>query len=433
MKNMVPRKIKLGIFGIGTVGSGLIELIRKRREKLMQTNGIELDIVKAIVRNTAKKRRVDIGEIRLDTDPEFILNDPEIDIVIEAIGGVSPSDRIVKLAIAQRKHVVTANQALLAQQGEELLNLAQQNKVSILSEASVGSGIPVLKAIRESFVANDITYILAILNGTTNFILTKMAEDRLSYYEALKMAGDAGLTEADPSTDVDGTDAQQKLRILAAHICNGIFPQGEITYRGITDLTPSDIGFAERRGMTIKLLAKARKNGRGIELKVEPTLLPKQHPLANIRNEHNAFLLVGDFIGQSILVGKGSGAFPAASAIYADIMDICHNRYAVTSSHHTQNAKPTKILPSANSTSEYYLRFTIDDQPGLIGAIATILGKHNISVSSTSAELIPNTPNLGQVHVMVHTTTERNILDAVGKIRRVEGIHDDCKFLPVVS
>ena len=429
---MIPRKVKLGLFGIGTVGGGVVELIRNRRKKLIRTDGMEIDIVKAVVRETAKKRRVEIGGIQVSEHPDFILQDPEIDIVVEVIGGVSPADRIVKSAFAQKKHVVTANKALLAEQGEALLDMARQNGVGILAEASVGSGIPVLKAIRESFVANDITSILAILNGTTNFVLTKMAEDGLSYYEALKMASDAGFTEADPSTDVDGTDAQQKLRILAAHICDGVFPRGEIACQGITDLTPSDFSFAEQRDMTIKLLAKAKKSGDGIELKVEPTLLPKQHPLANVRNEYNAFLLVGDSIGQSMLVGKGAGALPAASAIYADIMDICHNRQAAMPGYRAQRAAPTRILPSAGTTSEYYLRFTIADRPGLIGAIATLLGDHRISVSNTSAELIPNTPGLGQVHVMVHATTKKSILDAVGEIRKVEGIHSDCKFLPVI-
>ena len=264
-------------------------------------------------------------------------------------------------------------------------------------------------------------------------MLTKMGEDGLSYFEALKMAGDAGFAEADPSMDVDGTDAQQKLRILAAHICNGVFPKGDITYRGITDLVPSDFHFAEQRNMTIKLLAKARKNGEGLELKVEPTLIAKHHPLANIRNETNAFLLHGDSIGQSILVGKGAGALPTASAIYADITDICHHRNAVTSSRHSELAVPQLVLPSGNTTSEYYLRFTVDDQPGLIGAIATILGKSHISVSNISAELIPNSPDLGQVHVIVHTTSEKDIVNALNEIKHVEGIHDDYKFLPIVS
>lgn len=427
------RKVRLGLFGIGTVGCGLVELIRNRKEKLKRTDGTVLEIVKAVVRDTAKKRRVDTGEIALDSDPDFILNDPEIDIVVEVVGGESPADRFVRSALANGKHVVTANKALLAAQGEALMELARRNRVAILAEASVGSGIPVLKTIRESFVANDIVSVLAIVNGTTNYVLTKMAEEGLSYFEALKMADDAGFTEADPETDVDGTDAQQKLRILAAYICDGVFPQGEITCRGITDLTPSDIDFAERRQMTIKLLAKAKKREQGLELKVEPTLLPKQHPLANVRNEYNAFLLVGDSIGESILVGKGAGALPAASAIYADIMDICHKRQTVASGFRAKNAKPARILPSAGSTSEYYMRFTVDDRPGLIGAIATILGNHDISVSNTSAELIPNSPGLGQVHVMAHATTEQCVFSAIEEIRRVRGIHQDCKFLPVVS
>jgi homoserine dehydrogenase len=425
------KKINIGLFGVGTVGSGLIEVLRRRCLQIKQIDGIDLEITRAVVLDPLKKRKVDTTGIQLSIDSDSILEDDSIDIVVELIGGVESANAIIQKAFDKHKHVVSANKALLAEKGEQLISQAENQNLTFLTEAAVGGGIPILKTLREGFIGNDITSIKAILNGTSNFILTKMAEDGMSYHESLKLASDAGFAEIDPTMDVDGTDAQQKLRILAAYICNGNFPSGDILYRGITDLTPSDFQFARQKNMTIKLLAKAKKDDQGLTLKVEPTLLPLQHPLANIRNEYNAFLIEGDAIGTSTLSGKGAGSLPTASAVFADIIDICRGSAKHFNSDSRNNKTKYCIHSSRDAQSEHYLRFTIDDQPGMIGAITTALGAHKISVYSTSAELIPNTPGIGQVHVLAHDTSENTIEKALQEIRFIKGIHKEFKYLPI--
>ena len=425
------KKINIGLFGVGIVGSGLIEVLRRRCQQIKQIDGFELEITKAVVLDPFKKRKVDTTGIEISTNPDSILDDDSIDIVVELIGGIDAPKTIIQKAINKKKHVVSANKALLATNGEQLIALAEKQKCCLLTEAAVGGGIPILKTLREGFIGNDITSIKAILNGTSNFILTKMAEDGLSYHESLKMASDAGFAEVDPTMDVDGTDAQQKLRVLAAYICNGHFPSGDILYRGITDLTPSDFQFARQKKMTIKLLAKAKKDEKGLILKVEPTLLPLQHPLANIRNEYNAFLIEGDALGTATLSGKGAGSLPTASAVFADIVDICRGGTKNFKSSVPGNNSNYCVHSSRDAQSEYYLRFTVDDQPGMIGAITTALGSHQISVYSTSAELIPNASGIGQVHVLVHHTSENRIEKALEEIRFINGIHKEFKYLPI--
>lgn len=425
------KKIKIGLFGVGTVGSGLVEVVRRRSPQIQQIDGIQLEISKAVVLDPLKKRKVDTTGIEISANPDTILEDDSIDIVVELIGGVDTPNTIIQKALTNKKHVVSANKALLATNGEQLIALAEKQKRCLLTEAAVGGGIPILKTLREGFIGNDITSIKAILNGTSNFILTKMAEDGMSYHESLKLASDAGFAEVDPTMDVDGTDAQQKLRVLAAYICNGHFPSGHILYRGITDLTPSDFQFARQKKMTIKLLAKAKKDENGLILKVEPTLLPFQHPLANVRNENNAFLIEGDSIGTATLSGKGAGSLPTASAVFADIVDICRGGMKTFKSNAPDNNANYCIHSSRDAQSEYYLRFTVDDQPGMIGAITTALGSHQISVYSTSAELIPNTAGIGQVHVLAHHTSENTIEKALEEIRFIKGIHKEFKYLPI--
>lgn len=423
------KKIKLGMFGLGTVGSGLVNIIENRKEQLAEQYGIELELCKAVVRNPEKGRDCNTSTIQISTDHDEVLNDPTIDIVIELIGGTDDAYTICKRSLQGGRPVVTANKALVSEHGVELFLLAKKNRIPFFAEASVGGGIPILKTIRESLVGNDISSITAIINGTTNFILTKMEEDGLSYFEALKLAGDLGFAEADPTMDVEGIDAQQKLRILAAHISAGIFPEGEIICKGITELSDTDFRFAKNHKMTIKLLALARKRNGMLELRVHPTLISKYHPLASVRNEFNAVFLKGDAVGDIMLSGRGAGSLPTASAVYADIVDICIR----TDKGDTvaRSGDTPKILPADDIESEFYLRFTIEDKPGVIGDIATILGKHNISVITAAAELIPNAPDLGEVEIIIHLTREADLKAAMIDINQLSSIRGEGKFIHI--
>ena len=271
--------------------------------------------------------------------------------------------------------------------------------------------------------------ISAIINGTTNFILTQMEEEGLSYYEALKLAGEKGFAEADPTLDVEGIDAQQKLLIMAAHICGGVFPQGKILCEGITQLSDSDFRFAHKHGMTIKLLALARRRGTDLELRVHPTLISQKHPLASVRNEFNAVLLHGDAVGEIMLAGRGAGGMPTASAVYADIVDIC-TRTTILGQPESAT-EPLRILEPEKIESEYYLCFTVEDKPGVIGDVTAILGRHDISVRSVGAELIPNVPELGLLEIILHKSSEAQVRKAVDEINRLPRIIGDGKFIRI--
>lgn len=428
----MPKTIRLGLFGLGTVGSGLINIIEQRKNRLMQSNGIELQIVKAVVRDTRKTRNCNTGGIEISDNINDILSDDSLDLIVELIGGTDKASVIVKESLSRKKPVVSANKALIAEQGVEILKIAQEAKVPFFAEASVGGGIPILKTLRESLVANKITSLSAIINGTTNFILTKMDEEGLSYYEALKIAGDLGFAEADPTFDVEGIDARQKLKILAAHILGGNYPEGDILCEGITSLTEHDFKFARKHGLAIKLLALANRKDNEIELRVHPTLISRLHPLANVRNEFNAVFLNGDAVGEIMLAGRGAGSLPTASAVYADIVDIC-TRTSINSTPIENKNRPVTITPAEEIETEYYLSFTIQDQPGVIGEIASILGSHNISVSSVTAELIPNADNLGMVDVIVHRAKENDVRKAITEINALDKSRGEGKFIRIAN
>lgn len=424
----MTRRVKLGIMGLGTVGSSLVTIIERQREALRREGGVELEVVAAVVRNLARKRACDTQGIRLSTSHEDVLLDDSIDIVVEVMGGVDTAYAVIRTALERGKSVVTANKALIAQHGEELLALARSKGVALLAEASVGGGIPILKTLRESMVANTVKSLAAIINGTTNFILTKMDEEGLSYFEALKIAGDLGFAEADPTLDVEGIDAQQKLKILAAHISGGRFPQGEILCEGISQLSDADFRFARNHGFSIKLLALGRRRGERLELRVHPTLVSRVHPLASVRNEFNAIYIDGDAVGQLMLSGRGAGGLPTASSVYADIVDICTRTDTRAAG---DLLDPPQLVPSDEIESEYYLRFTIEDKPGVIGEMSTILGRHDISVSSVAAELIPNAPELGEVEIMVHRTSEARLAAAMKEINSLSRVKGRGRFIRI--
>ncbi len=424
------KQIRIGLFGLGTVGGGLVNIIERRKQRLMQSAGVELSVVKAVVRNPSKKRACNTEGMMISTRHESILEDESIDLVVELIGGTDDAYRIVRGSLESGKPVVSANKALLAKHGQELTDLARSRGVSFFAEAAVGGGMPILKTLRESMVANRITSLAAIINGTTNFILTKMEEEGLSYYEALKLAGEMGFAEADPTLDVEGIDAQQKLRILAAHILGGTYPKGEILCEGITRIDEHDFAFARRQGYAIKLLALARRWENDIELRVHPTLISRLHPLASVRNEFNAVFLNGDAVGEVMLAGRGAGSFPTASAVYADIVDVC-TRTQNPSAEPEISQEALGIVPPMDVTSEYYICFTIDDKPGIIGEIATILGTHGISVSSITAELIPNAEGLGRLDIIVHKSKEKAVRDAVAEVAALGRVHGEGKFIRI--
>ncbi len=378
---MATKRIRLGLLGCGVVGSGLAELLAENRGRLAARSGVELEIQRVLVRDLRKSRPVERS--RITDRVEQVVEADDVDVVVELIGGVEPARDYVTRALRAGKPVVTANKALLAQSGPDLFRLAAARGVRLGFEASVCGGLPILRALGQGLVGDTIRGLSGIVNGTCNFILTRMAEDALSFEEALRRAQERGFAEADPSLDVDGVDAAQKLVVLSELAFGARVLPEQVPVEGIRSLGLEDVRAARDLGYVIKHLARARDFGGELELRVEPVLLPETHPLATVRDENNAVLVEGEAIGAMMFEGKGAGARPTATAVLADVIDAALDR--------SGGLPPPAAEPRPlrfESACEAYLRFPIRDLPGVIGLITTILGNHGISIRHASAALV---------------------------------------------
>ncbi len=398
----------IGIIGTGTVGSGVIEIIKNQKDLIKNRTGVEINI-KKVCNRTIEKAKALIDESKITESYEDIINDNEIDIVLELIGGYDPAKDIIISSLKNKKHVVTANKAVIAKYGKEILEEAKNNNVSIAFEASVGASIPIIKTIKESYAPDSIQQIYGILNGTTNYILTRM-EEGMSYEEALKKAQDLGFAEADPEFDVEGKDAAQKLVILAKLAFNGDLDDNIFTW-GITKISKNDIRYAADLGYKIKLLAIAKQDDE-IELRVHPTMIPKDHELASVNNELNAIYLIGKQTTKSMLYGKGAGKLPTATAVVADIIDIAKNK------QDNLYLKETKKKDINKITSRYYLRYNVIDKPGVLAQVAKILGENNISIAAVQQKEINK--DVVPVIVITHEALEENMIKAIKEIDQLE-------------
>ena len=372
------KRVNIGLIGLGTVGTGVVKTLR---------NFDYINIKKIAVKSLNKKRNIDnLDEAMLTTDIFSIVNDPEIDIVVEVIGGVNPAFDLLKTAIQNKKHIVTANKELLAKHGEELFKLASENNVVIMYEAAVGGGIPIIMPVKMTLSANRIDKIAAILNGTTNYILTKMDEEGADYSEVLAEAQKLGYAETDPTGDVEGFDAAYKIATLATIAFKKRVKIQNIHREGITKISAKDMAYAKQLGYKIKLIALAKMNNNEADVRVHPMLVKSNHTLAHISGVTNAVLLEGFPVGQVILSGPGAGEFPTASSVVGDIVAICseleQNSTAMLPMMrccHSENATPINISDTKN---KYYILMDVNDKPGVIGTIGTICGKHNINFAS---------------------------------------------------
>jgi homoserine dehydrogenase len=410
------KKIRIGLLGCGTVGRGLVALLKRNRAVVARRTGIELDLQRILVRDPRKERPVDRD--LLTTDPAAVLEAPDVDVVVEVIGGLHPAYEHLKRGIEAGKSVVTANKALLSRHGPDLFRRAADKKVRIGFEASVCGGIPILRAVSAGLVGNRISALAGIVNGTCNYILTRMAEEKIPLAAALAEAQKRGFAEADPSLDLDGTDAAQKLQILAELAFGARLDHAKFLVEGIRHVDPEDIRTATELGYVIKHVAVGRDLGETLDLRVHPALLPEVHPLAHVRNEFNSVLLRGDAVDEMIFTGKGAGSLPTASAVLSDIIEITRSGPG--------HEDPVWHLPEAaekplarDLESEYYLRFPIRDVPGVIGLIATALGNHGVSISRALATLTPEKPGHGHVKILAHRCRESDLQKAVGEIARL--------------
>ena len=419
------RPIHVGLLGIGVVGGGTFAVLRRNQEEITRRAGRAITL-KVVADKDLERARSIVGRAAEVTDDAFaVVRNPEIDIVVELIGGTKIAKDLIMHAIDNGKHVVTANKALLAQHGTEIFSAAQRKGVMVAFEAAVAGGVPIIKALREGLTANRIEWIAGIINGTSNFILSEMRDKGLSFDEVLKEAQKRGYAEADPTFDIEGIDAAHKLTIMSA-ISFGIPMQFSKAYtEGISNLTRWDIRYAEELGYRIKLLGITRRTSKGIELRVHPTLIPTRRLIANVEGVMNAVLVKGDAVGQTLYYGAGAGAEPTASAVVADLVDVTRMHTADPENRVPHLAfqpdalSDTPILPMDEVETAYYLRLRVLDRPGVLADITRILADLSISIDA----MVQKEPGEGEEQVdiimLTHRTVEKHIKTAISRIERL--------------
>ena len=419
-------EVAVGLLGVGTVGSGVVRLLHEQGERIARRAGRRVRLKWAVVRDPSKSRNAPMLGAKVVTDPDRVIHDPEVSVVVEAIGGTDPALRLVLDALAAGKDVVTANKALLAEKGPEIFAQARKYGRAVAFEGSVAGGIPIVQALGVALAANQVQSLAAIVNGTCNFILSSMTREGVAYGAALRQAQELGYAEADPTLDVDGTDTAHKLAILAQIAFGAGVPMSGIPRSGIDTLQSDDLRFAGELGYAVKLLALAKLSDAGLELRVAPTLVKQGTPLADVRGPYNAVRVVGDAVGDTLFYGRGAGMMPTASAVVGDLIDVVVGRAALTAraiDPWPASAEPTRLTPSTAVRSRYYLRFTIADRPGVIGQIAKVLGDHRISIASviqhdpgddaTADSPVP-------LVIMTHVAVEAEVAAALAEIDRLE-------------
>ncbi|MBC3868651.1 homoserine dehydrogenase [Undibacterium oligocarboniphilum] len=425
------KPIKVGLLGIGTVGSGTFNVLKRNQEEITRRAGRSIEIAMVADLNVERARELTHGEVEVVSDANLVVSHPDIDIVIELIGGYGIARELVLKAIANGKHVVTANKALLATHGNEIFKAAQEKGVMVAFEAAVAGGIPIIKALREGLTANRIQWIAGIINGTTNFILSEMRDKGLDFSTVLKQAQELGYAEADPTFDIEGVDAAHKATIMAS-IAYGIPMQFDKAYvEGITRLEASDIRYAEELGYRIKLLGITKRTPEGIELRVHPTLIPEKRLIANVEGAMNAVLVQGDAVGATLYYGKGAGSEPTASAVIADLVDI--TRLATADPEHRVphlafqpgSISNLPILPMTEIVTSYYLRMHVEDKPGVLADVTRILADFSISIDA----MLQKEPGEGETQtdiiILTHQTKEKNIVAAIQKIEALNAVSGD--------
>jgi homoserine dehydrogenase len=427
-------KINIGIIGFGTVGTGTARILLKSRKEIEKKVGFSIDLKKIADLDTKRARGVKISTGVLINDANAIINDPGIDIVVELIGGIHPAKEIVIEALKNGKHVVTANKALLAEQGKDIFRAAASSGVDIGYEASVAGSIPIIKVVRESLVGNRINNVYGIINGTANYILTKMTEEGADFQSVLKEAQDLGYAEADPTFDIEGIDSAHKLTIMASLSYGIPLSFKKVFTEGITKITPLDIEFAQEFGYRIKLLAIAKLVGNEVELRVHPTMIPNDYLISSVSGVFNAIYINGDATGEALYYGKGAGEMPTGSAVVSDIVDIARKINANGNEGVQHTALPVnkklKVKKMEDIHTNYYLRLSALDKPGVLSRISGILGSHNISIKSMIQKDRKKEKAVPLV-MMTHEAREKDMIRALREINRLSIISGKPMYLRV--
>ena len=430
------KSINIGLLGFGTVGTGVIKILQQNSGVIEKRLGAKLNLKWIADLDIERDRGVRVDKNILTKDANKVLNDPEVNIVIELIGGYEPAKSFILQALKNKKHVVTANKALLAKNGSEIFETASKNNVDIGFEASVGGGIPIIRAIKEGFTANNIQSVYGIVNGTCNYILSKMSDEGRPFNEVLKEAQALGFAEANPSLDIDGIDSAHKVTILAS-LCFGVRVDFDKVYtEGISRITPIDINFAREFGYRIKLLAITKRSGNEIEVRVHPTMVKEDNPISKVNGVLNAIEIIGDAVGENMLIGRGAGDMPTGSAIVGDVIEISRNilnggvNRVSPLSFLPKYIEDAKIKSIDNIISEYYIRFSVLDKPGVLSKISGILGNNSISISSVIQKGRGEKGGVPLV-VMTHSAKEKDIQKALSEIDKLDVVLDKSVLIRV--
>ena len=423
--------INIGILGYGVVGAGVAKLLIEKKALLESRIGAVLNLKSIADIDTTTDRGLDLKQTQLLSDAAQVLDDPDIDIIVETIGGETIAKTFIEKALENKKHVVTANKALLAGFGNDLVKIAQKNGVDLAFEASCGGCMPIIKSLRESLVSNDIVSMTGILNGTCNYILTRISQDGSEFADALKDAQDLGFAEAEPSLDIDGHDTSHKLAILNSLAYGMEINLKDIHVEGIRNITPVDIEFAREFGYTIKLLAIGKMHGNHVEARVHPTMIPDINPLSHVDQAMNAIVIDADATGQTMLYGRGAGMMPTGSAVVSDIVDIARNMISGAKGrmpilgYIEKNTKPLSILSMKELWTRYYLRFEAKDHPGVLAMISGVLAKNNISIKCVHQKGRSSNEGLVPVVMITHMAKEASVQAALSEISKTRSVVGD--------
>ena len=416
------KKIKIGLLGLGTVGTGVYKLIRMRSDVMEQTVGTQLEIKKILVHNKNKKRE-GVDESLLTDDWKEILEDEEIQIIIEVIGGMEPAKTMIMEALRAGKNVVSANKDLIAEEGRELFDAAREYGKDFLFEAAVAGGIPIIRPLKQCLAANEISDVLGIVNGTTNYILTKMFEDGMEFDDALKRAQELGYAEADPTADVEGLDAGRKVAIMASIAFHSRVVFSDVYTEGITKITAADIAYAKEFDSVIKLLGVARNAVDGIEVGVYPVMLSKDHPLASVRESFNAVFIHGDAVDDAMFYGRGAGEMPTASAVVGDVIDVARDlMYNCTGRISCTCYRQIPVKNFGEVQNKFFLRMQVENRPGVLARIAQVFGEHKVSI----ARVVQKNAHSDRAELVIVTekVKERHMKDATEELKQMESIYE---------
>ncbi|MCH2624233.1 MAG: homoserine dehydrogenase [Acidimicrobiales bacterium] len=421
--------VRIGILGCGTVGGALIRLIETDADRIAARTGVRLEVARVAVRNLSAERDVNLPPDSFTRDPASVVNSPDIHLVVETIGGIEPARQLVIDSLKSGKPVVTANKELVANVGQELFEAASAGGVDLFFEAAVGGGIPLIRVLRESLAGERITRVMGIVNGTTNFILTKMTEEGAEYADVLAEAQQLGFAEADPTADVEGSDAAAKAAILATIAFGAKVVGGDVYQEGISRISPSDIAAASHMGHVIKLLAVAECDSEEVAVRVHPTMVPEHHPLASVRDSFNAVFLEGSEVGDLMLYGRGAGGGPTASAILGDVISAARNLQQGVSND-VGILSELAIRPIDETASAFYLQLDVEDKPGVLAVVASVFGHHGVSIRSMEQRGQGTTAHLVFI---THQAREADVQATLRDLRDLNEVKDIGALIRVIG